>query len=60
MSIYSLNAGGAKETIFATLLCIVRKSVSDAVDVQDFVSFGGGEECKESGNMGEARGGRLL
>ena len=40
MSIYSLNAGDAKETIFATLLCIVRKSVSEAVDVQDFVSFG--------------------
>ena len=44
----------------AALLCIVGKGVSEAVDVQDFVSFGGVEECKESGNMGEERGGRRL
>ena len=53
------EAEGARDGVrIAALLCIVGTCVSQAVDVQDFVSFRGVEECKEreNGEYGRAEG----
>ena len=50
------EAEGARDGVrIAALLCIVGTCVSQAVDVQDFVSFRGVKERKEREKMGEQR-----